>query len=94
MLQYEDFESNILAITGSLFYKWRHLLPAIPLAHRQRFLLAINKGFRLPQAYDFVMTSQTIHDDEFEDFLRQAYLIQINDTNEPCVFADALLIAS
>ncbi len=94
MLQYEEFESNVLAVAGKLFYKWRHLLPVVPLAHRHRFMVTLKKGFRIPQAFDFVMTSQTIHDDEYHSFLAQAVMIKLVDTDEPCPFADALLIAS
>lgn len=72
MLHYEEFEKMVLEETGSGGHSWRHLLPVIPTAHRHRFLITIGKGYRIPLAFDFVMNSQTIGEDAYEAFLKEA----------------------
>lgn len=95
MLHYEDFEAAVMEHTGREFNKWQHLLPAIPLAHRYRYLKALEKGFQPPKAFDYVMSSLSIRDDEFIAFLQQALISKVRYTeSEPCVFADALLIGA
>ena len=72
MLQYESFENSIKAVSGKLFAEWRHLLPAVPLAFRHRFLETVKKGFTLAKSFDMIMLSQTLADAAYEEFVNQA----------------------
>ena len=95
MLHYEDFQKTVMELNERDFEQWKHLLPAVPLAHRYRYLKAIEKGFSLPKSFDYVMSSLSIKDDEFSSFLQQALISKVRyDSSNPCVFADALLISA
>lgn len=95
MLHYEDFEAAVMELTGDEFRKWQHILPAIPLGHRFRYIRALEKDISPPMAFDYVMCSLSIKDDEFIAFLQQALISKVKYTeSDPCVFADALLISA
>lgn len=69
MLQYKEFEITIKSGTGDDFNKWKHLLPVIPLAFRYRYIITLEAGFDMPTAFDLVMTSQTLMDDGYFQYL-------------------------
>lgn len=72
MLKYKEFEIAIKSATGDAFQRWMHLLPAIPMQHRYRYVVTIEAGFDMPTAFDYVMVSQTIPDEEYLLFLDDA----------------------
>lgn len=72
MLRYKDFEQEIRAIAEDDFMRWVYLLPAVPVHLRKRFLTTVELGIEIPDAFDYVMTSQTIHEEEYLLFLQQA----------------------
>ena len=71
MLNYKDFETLVVGYEPMENEKWKHILPAVPLAHRHRFVKTYEKGFDIPTCFDLVMTSQTIKEKEYEDFLNK-----------------------
>ncbi|MCD6063709.1 MAG: hypothetical protein K0R82_1620 [Flavipsychrobacter sp.] len=72
MIRYYEFESSVQSAATADFDAWKHLLPAIPIAFRVRFLYVLRRHFHLPDAFDIVMSSQSLTDERFEDFLRNA----------------------
>lgn len=71
MIRYYQFETSVQE-TAADFDDWKHLLPAVPIAFRLRFLYVIDNHFHLPDAFDIVMSSQSLSDDRFEEFLTTA----------------------
>lgn len=71
MIKYKEFEETVQRI-ASAFESWKHLLPAVPIAHRNRFLTALKAGADIPTAFDYTMTSLTLHEDKFLSFLEEA----------------------
>jgi hypothetical protein len=71
MIKYKEFEETVQRI-ASTFESWRHLLPAVPLAHRNRFVTALKTGADIPTAFDYIMASLTLHEDKFLSFLEEA----------------------
>lgn len=72
MLQYERFQETVLKEAGEGAAEWRHILPAVPVAHRLRFLYTLRKGFSIPAVFDMVMLSQTLADKDYDLFVQQA----------------------
>lgn len=72
MLHYEDFQETIIGETGDAGQRWLHILPAVPMAFRNRFLFTIRKDFSIPESFDMVMLSQKLPDSEYELFVEQA----------------------
>lgn len=72
MLQYEKFQESVLAEGGERAQSWIHLLPAVPLAHRLRFLKTLREGFGVPASFDMVMLSQTMKEEDYDSFVQQA----------------------
>lgn len=72
MLQYERFQETVLKEAGEGATEWRHILPAVPVAHRLRFLYTLRKGFSIPAVFDMVMLSQTLADKDYDLFVQQA----------------------
>lgn len=79
MIKYEKFEATILAEGGEHAKTWKHLLPAIPLAHRLRFLFTVRKGFNIPASFDMIMLSQTLGEAAYEEFVQQAIAKRLSD---------------
>jgi|GEM_PF-3306973 len=77
MLQYERFQEIIFEESGKSAEDWKHILPAIPIAHRYRFLQTLKKGFSIPASFDMVMLSQAIGDKEYSLFVQQALATKI-----------------
>ena len=71
MIRYIEFETAVSAVARQ-FADWRHLLAAVPIAHRLRFIHVLKKDFDMPDAFDIVMSSLGLTDDKFEDFLLEA----------------------
>jgi hypothetical protein len=71
MIRYIEFESAVGGVAPE-FTDWKHLLPAIPIAHRLRFIHVLKKKIEIPDAFDIVMSSLGLTDDKFEDFLLEA----------------------
>lgn len=72
MLQYERFQETVLKEAGEGAAEWQHILPAVPVAHRLRFLYTLRKGFSIPAVFDMVMLSQTLADKDYDLFVQQA----------------------
>lgn len=72
MLQYERFQETVLKEAGEGATLWKHILPAVPVAHRLRFLYTLRKGFSIPAVFDMVMLSQTLVDKDYDLFVQQA----------------------
>lgn len=72
MLQYERFQETVLKEGGQGAVEWKHILPAVPIAHRMRFLFTLRKGFSIPAVFDMVMLSQTLGDKDYDLFVQQA----------------------
>ncbi|MBW7914115.1 MAG: hypothetical protein H3C54_10590 [Taibaiella sp.] len=72
MLQYERFQETVLKEVGEGAVEWKHILPAVPVAHRLRFLYTLRKGFSIPAVFDMVMLSQTLADKDYDLFVQQA----------------------
>lgn len=72
MLQYERFQETVLKEVGVGAEEWKHILPAVPVAHRLRFLYTLRKGFSIPAVFDMVMLSQTLADKDYDLFVQQA----------------------
>lgn len=84
MLHYERFEDTVLKEGGSVAAEWKHLLPAIPVAHRLRFLYTLRKGFSVTASYDMVMLSQTLGEKEYDQFVQQAVATKLSgNTPDP-----------
>ncbi len=71
MLHYEAFERAVGKAAGSEAKEWGHLLPAIPYEHRFRYIDALQKGLRPPQAYDCVMYCQNEQEEQFYALLQE-----------------------
>lgn len=82
MLRYEQFQEIIFNEVGSQAAIWKHLLPAIPIAHRNRFLSTIQKGFAMPDSFDMVMLSQKMGDVDFDSFVMQAVANKLTGEKE------------
>lgn len=72
MLQYERFQETVFKEVGEGAEEWKHILPAVPVAHRLRFLYTLRKGFSIPAVFDMVMLSQTLADKDYDLFVQQA----------------------
>lgn len=72
MIRYEDFEQKVLEQVKDNGTDWKHLLPSIPLAFRNRFLQTVEQGFSMPESYDMVMLCQKLMPDEYDAFLNKA----------------------
>lgn len=72
MLQYERFQETVLKQAGGNAAEWKHILPAVPVAHRLRFLYTLGKGFTIPAVFDMIMLSQTLADKDYDLFVQQA----------------------
>lgn len=71
MIKYKDFEQKIVDDDPMENKKWKHILPAVPLAHRMRFLKTYEHGFDIPTCYDMILASQTIQEKQYDEFLQQ-----------------------
>ncbi len=78
MLQYERFQETVLSEAGEGAMEWKHILPAVPVAHRLRFLYTIRKGFSIPAVFDMVMLSQTLADKDYDLFVQQAIAARLS----------------
>lgn len=78
MLQYERFQETVLNEAGEGAIEWKHILPAVPVAHRLRFLYTIRKGFSIPAVFDMVMLSQTLADKDYDLFVQQAIAARLS----------------
>ncbi|MCB0697446.1 MAG: hypothetical protein KDC07_08790, partial [Chitinophagaceae bacterium] len=78
MLHYERFQETIIELAGEEAVKWKHILPAVPLAHRNRFMYTLHKGFSIPVSFDMVMLSQTLADKDYDLFVQQALASKID----------------
>lgn len=72
MIHYEDFQNEALEIAGSAGIDWKHLLPAIPIAFRNRYVQTLEHGFTIPEAYDMIMLSQSSNEQDYNLFLQKA----------------------
>lgn len=72
MLQYERFQEIVLKEGGEGAVLWKHILPAVPVAHRLRFMYTLRKGFSIPAVFDMIMLSQTLADKDYDLFVQQA----------------------
>lgn len=72
MLHYERFQETVFKEAGEGAAEWKHILPAIPIAHRLRFMYTLRKGFSIPSCFDMVMLSQTLADKDYDLFVQQA----------------------
>ncbi len=72
MLHYERFQETVFKEAGEGAAEWKHILPAIPIAHRLRFMYTLRKGFSIPACFDMVMLSQTLADKDYDLFVQQA----------------------
>lgn len=79
MLHYERFQETVLTEAGNGGQEWKHLLPAIPVAHRLRFLHTLRKGFSITASFDMVMLSQTLGDRDYDLFVQQAVATKLTD---------------
>ena len=77
MIKYADFEEAVAAAAGDIS-NWRHILPAIPYAHRRRYLMTVQEGFEMPVAFDMVMASLTLYEDDYLKFLEEAMAVYLN----------------
>lgn len=78
MLQYEQFERIIITEFGNDAMAWRHVLPAVPLAYRPRFLQTMRRGFTVTESFDMIMLSQTLNEEAFHEFVQQALVKKIS----------------
>lgn len=74
MIKYADFEEAVASVVGDIS-NWRHILPAIPYAHRRRYIITIQEGFEMPVAFDMVMASLTLYEEDYLKFLEEALAI-------------------
>lgn len=82
MLHYEIFEESIIDQYGDDARKWVHILPAVPLAQRNRYIKTLGKGFSLPRAFDMVMLSLKLKDEAYDSYLDEAVAAQIVSDKE------------
>lgn len=80
MIKYEEFERAVKDISEN-YSNWLHLLPAVPLAYRQRFISVIKRGVDVPSAFDYIMCSLRLTDDMFTSFLEEA--LQKKESESP-----------
>lgn len=71
MIKYADFEEAVASVVGDIT-QWRHILPALPYAHRRRYLITVQEGFEMPVAFDMVMASLTLYEDDYLQFVQEA----------------------
>lgn len=81
MLHYTSFEATVREVAPKDYGQWRHLLPAIPVAHRIRFMHTLKKGFALTDTYDMVMMSFRLADADYDLFLQQALATKMMSAN-------------
>ncbi len=74
MIKYADFEEAVASVVGDIS-NWRHILPAVPYAHRRRYIITIQEGFEMPVAFDMVMASLTLYEEDYLKFLEEALAI-------------------
>jgi hypothetical protein len=72
MLHYEVFEATVKSVSGEQYDEWKHLLPAVPVAFRHRFMNTVKSGCSITKSFDMVMMSQRLHDAEYAQYLEQA----------------------
>lgn len=82
MLHYERFQETVLREAGEGAAEWKHILPAVPVAHRLRFMYTLRKGFSIPAVFDMIMLSQTLADKDYDLFVQQALATRLAG-NEP-----------
>lgn len=71
-VNYENFEKEVKMCP---YYDadWGHILPGVPMQHRQRFVDVISKGVRMPDAFDLVLVSSKMTDEAFYKKLNERY---------------------
>lgn len=82
MLHYERFQEIVLGKAGSMATQWLHVLPAIPIANRNRFVYTIDKGIDIPQAFDMIMLSQSLPDEAYEAYVDEAIAANVSDNRQ------------
>lgn len=94
MLHYEKFQvAVLLEVDEGSLEEWKHLLPAIPVAHRLRFLHTIRQGFSITDSFDMVMISQSIKDENYWLFVQQAQAAKQYKQNSNNLFIDRFSIS-
>lgn len=77
---FEQLVANNKHCAGN-FARYRHLLPAIPWRHRQRFLNTLAKGCDIEAAYDCLMAAQHLPDANYDRYLGYMQQTKLNKDN-------------
>ena len=65
MLDYAKFIESIKQDTDE-YEQWAHVLPAVPETQRERFLKIITMGLNIPKAYDLIIITKDLTEEEFD----------------------------
>lgn len=69
MMSYAEFVERIQEL-NSANEKWLHILPSIRLEHRQRYIQLLEKGMDMPKAFDLLLLTKNVSDEEFKSKLQ------------------------
>lgn len=69
MIEFKAFEAEVLQYVKD--DRWLHILPSVPEDCRLRFISAIQAGVAMPFAFDLVLVSKHMKDNEFEKKLEE-----------------------
>lgn len=63
-MEFSEFEHIVKKCEGYKAY-WEHILPGVPQEYRERFINTIEKGVHMPMAFDLILMTKKLSDDEF-----------------------------
>lgn len=72
MLNYEQFQEKVFQVRRIDAEEWLHLLPAVPMVFRVRFIETLETGLPIPLAFDMITLSTRLNDEQYQEYLREA----------------------
>ena len=70
MIGFEDFITEVKKISSD-FNNWAHVLPSVPVAHRLRYIEAVRAGLPMATAFDLVLLTANMNNNDFEKKLEE-----------------------
>lgn len=69
-INYSSFEQKVRLMVGiETYQRYRHLLPAVQLVFRERFLDTVVRGLDMPTAFDHTTISYKLPDNNFKRYI-------------------------
>lgn len=72
IMHYEEFEKQIKQ-HKQFHERWAHILPSIPHRYHERYIVLLDNGFNMPDAFDLILASQGLTDDKFIEKLKKRF---------------------